>query len=212
MGHPTSLLAHEGRIIAQNVVVLADWGCPLTHLEIRMIVRDFLNKSGKEVTTFKNNQPGIDWVNNFIARYKHLLSTIMCQNITKKRAEISTEVINKFFDNIAHVLQGVPDTNIINYDKTNFTNDPGKSQIIFRRGIKYLEIVMNFSKTSYAVMFAGSAAGELLPPYVPVYKSMRLKETWTDGGPHGCRYNVSKSGWFDADTFYDWFKTLLLPF
>ncbi|KAA0200749.1 hypothetical protein HAZT_HAZT008925 [Hyalella azteca] len=131
-----------------------------------MIVRDFLNKSGRKVTTFKNNLPGIDWVNNFITRYKHWLSTRMCQNITKKRAEISTEVINKFFDNIAHVLQGVPDTNIINYDETNFTNDHGKSQMIFRRGIKYPERVMNFSKTSYSVMFAGSAAEELLPPYV----------------------------------------------
>ncbi|KAA0201590.1 hypothetical protein HAZT_HAZT010418 [Hyalella azteca] len=176
-----------------------------------MIVREFLNKSGRKVSTFKNNLPGIDWVNNFVARYKHLLSTRMCQNITKKRAEISTEVITKFFDNIANVLQGVPATNIINYDETNFTNDPGKSRMIFRRGIKYPERVMNFSKTSYSVMFAGTASGELLPPYV-VYKGMRLKETWTEGGPHGCRYNVSKSGWFDADTFYDWFKTLLLPF
>ena len=135
----------------------------------------------------------------------------MCQNINKRRAEISIEVVNKFFDNISHVLEGVPPTNIINYDETNFTNDPGKSQMIFRRGIKYRERVMNFSKTSYSVMFAGSVTGELLPPYV-VYKGKRLQDRWTEGGPHGCRYNVSKSGWFDADTFYDWFKTLLLPF
>ncbi|KAA0202765.1 hypothetical protein HAZT_HAZT011372 [Hyalella azteca] len=56
----------------------------------------------------------------------------MCKNINKKREEISSEVISKFFDNIAHVLQGVPATNVINYDETNFTNGPGKSQMIFR--------------------------------------------------------------------------------
>ncbi|KAA0197749.1 hypothetical protein HAZT_HAZT004114 [Hyalella azteca] len=65
----------------------------------------------------------------------------------------------------------MPTMNIINYDETNFTNDPGKSQMIFRRGMKYPERVMNFSKTSYSVMFAGTASGELLPPYV-VYKGL----------------------------------------
>jgi hypothetical protein len=159
VGHQISLLAHEERVIAQNLAVMADWGCPLTHLEIQMAVRDFLNKSGRKVIRFKNNMPGIDWANNFIIRHKHLLCTRMCQNINKRRAEISTEFVNKFFENISHVLEGVPPTNIINYDETNFTNNPGKSQMIFMRGIKYPDKVMNFSKTSYLVMFAGIAAG-----------------------------------------------------
>jgi hypothetical protein len=35
--------------------------------------------------------------------------------------------------------------------------------------------------------------------------------TWTEGGPPGCRYHHSASGWFDAVTYNDWFETILLP-
>lgn len=59
-------------------------------------------------------------------------------------------------------------------------------------------------------MICGSAAGEVLPPYV-VYKSSQMWSTWAEGGPVGCRYHHSKSGWFDAVTYNDWFQTTLIP-
>ena len=211
MGHPTALLLHEERVLAQNFASMADWGCPLSHMDIKMVVKDYLTRSGRDVPCFKNNVPGKDWVNSFIKRYSHILSKRMCQNISRKRAEISSESVNKFFDNITPLLEGVPPSNIINYDETNFSNDPGASKLVFRRGIKYPERVLNVTKTSYSVMFAGSAAGDILPPYV-VYKGQRLEARWTEGGPHMCRYNVSKSGWFDSSTFLDWFKCQLVPF
>ncbi|XP_046386415.1 uncharacterized protein LOC124156124 [Ischnura elegans] len=42
---------------------------------------------------------------------------------------------------------------------------------------------------------------------------LRLKDwdTWTEGGPKGCRYNRSKSGWFDSAIFEEWFFSLVLP-
>lgn len=211
MGGQTVLLNHEERIVAQNLAVLSDWGCPLTKLDIKMMLQMYLSKCGREVRIFKDNLPGDDWVNGFINRHSHILSARLCQNINKKRAEISTESINTFFVHVTQLLKDVPADNIINYDETNFTNDPGRKQMVFRRGVKYPERIMNATKTSYSVMFAGTAAGNVLPPYV-VYKAQRLQAAWTEGGPHGCRYNVSKSGWFDADIFLDWFKSLLLPF
>ena len=59
-------------------------------------------------------------------------------------------------------------------------------------------------------MFAGTAAGELLPPYV-VYKSEGMWDTWRHGCPAGCRYNRSKSGWFNSVCFHDWLQTVILP-
>jgi hypothetical protein len=59
-------------------------------------------------------------------------------------------------------------------------------------------------------MFCGSAAGELLPPYV-VYKSQNHYEAWRTGGPPGARYTSSPSGWFDMCIGEDWFKKLFLP-
>jgi len=46
---------------------------------------------------------------------------------------------------------------------------------------------------------------EILPPYV-VYKAEHLWDLWTTGCLKGARYNRSKSGWFDAVTFKDWFE------
>lgn len=59
-------------------------------------------------------------------------------------------------------------------------------------------------------MVCGNAAGQVLPPYVN-YKSDNMWSTWTEGGPPGTRYNRSKSGWFDTNTFEDWFFSLVLP-
>ena len=58
-------------------------------------------------------------------------------------------------------------------------------------------------------MFCGNAVGEMLPPYT-VYKSEHLYDSWCCGGPKGSRFNRSKSGWFNEETFEDWFKTTAL--
>lgn len=100
--------------------------------------------------------------------------------------------------------------NIWNYDETCLTDDPGQEKVIIRKGTKYPERIINASKANISVMFAGSAAGELMPPYV-VYKSTHLWNTWTNGGPPGTRYNITKSGWFDSLTFLDWFESMMLP-
>jgi hypothetical protein len=108
-------------------------------------------------------------------------------------------------------LEGIPPTHILNYDETNLTDDPGRRKAVFRRGTKYPERIMNSTKSSTSVMFAGTASGQLLPPYV-VYKSKNLYDTWTIGGPEGTRFNRSKSGWFDIVCFSDWFFKIALPY
>ena len=59
-------------------------------------------------------------------------------------------------------------------------------------------------------MFCGSATGEVLPPYV-VYRAENMWDTWVSGGPKGARYNRSSSGWFERQSFEDWFESLYLP-
>ena len=51
------------------------------------------------------------------------------------------------------------------------------------------------------------AAGEILPVYV-AYKAENIYNGWMVGGPEKARYSCSKSGWFDGNTFEDWFKTI----
>ncbi|KAH9643384.1 hypothetical protein HF086_015498, partial [Spodoptera exigua] len=81
-------------------------------------------------------------------------------------------------------LQDVPTANIINHDETNLTDDPGRKKVIVRRRCKYPERVLNHSKGSVSIMMAGTAEGDLLPPYV-VYKSTHLYDSWVKNGPAG---------------------------
>ena len=112
----------------------------------------------------------------------------------------------KYFDNLKEVLEDVPPTNILNYDETNLSDDPGNEKLIFKRGVKYPERIQNYTKGSTSVMFCGTATGDPLEPYV-VYKATNMWNSWTTGGPPRARYNRSKSGWFDNVCFNDWFTT-----
>lgn len=135
----------------------------------------------------------------------------MCQNIKRSRSAVSHKIINEYFDRLYTELQGVPASNIVNYDETNLCDDPGKKKIITRRGCKYPERVMNSTKASVSVMFSASGDGTILPPYV-VYKDLHLYDTWTKGGPTNARYNRSKSGWFESSSFEDWLATIAIPY
>lgn len=98
------------------------------------------------------------------------------------------------------IIYGSP-SNIINYDETNVSDDPGKKKIIAKRRMKYPKRVMNSSKSTTSIIFAASVAGCLLPPYV-VYKLKQLYDTWTENGPatNTC-YNRTDSCWFDSTCF-----------
>ena len=50
---------------------------------------------------------------------------------------------------------------------------------------------------NFGVMFAGSASGTLLPPYI-VYKADHIMSSWVLGGPKNARYNKTKCGWVDS--------------
>ena len=81
---------------------------------------------------------------------------------------------------------------------------------VFKRGTKYLERVMNESKASISLMFAGTADG-LLPNSCVAYRVENLWSNWIQGGPKGTHYNRSKSEWFDASCFVkiNWKKCTL---
>ena len=94
-------------------------------------------------------------------------------------------------------MEGVPPDCIFNYE-TNLSDDPGRKKCLVKRGTKYPERIINNSKACTSLMFCGSATGQLY-------------QGWVEGGPHKARYSCSKSGWFDNDTFEDWFINIFLP-
>lgn len=177
----------------------------------RQLVSDYLDSQDIPIPAFRDNMPGTDFAHSFLHRHNLSLSLRMCQNITRRRAAVNHKTINDFFDNLEHSLKDVPPENIVNYDETNLKDDPGSEKIIVVRGCKYPERVMDSSKICISLMFAASASGVLLPPYV-VYKAKNLYNSWTVGGPPGSRYNRTRSGWFDSITFQDWLTTIAIPY
>ena len=126
------------------------------------------------------------------------------------RANVGKETISNYFEYSKEAVEGVEKSNIMNYDETNFSDNPGTKKLISKHGVKYPYRIRNFSKGAVSVMFAGTASGTLLPPYV-VYKSSKLWSTWWENGPKNARYARTDSGWFDAVTIEDWFSSIVLP-
>nr|CAI5838448.1 unnamed protein product [Callosobruchus analis] len=79
--------------------------------------------------------PGKDWVYGLLERHKNEISQKIARNIKRCRANVSRDTID----------------------------DPGKKNILFKRGTKYPEHVCNFTKTAITVMMCSSASRVLLP-------------------------------------------------
>ncbi|CAH2108940.1 unnamed protein product [Euphydryas editha] len=210
-GGQTALTPEEEDYLVKYINVCSEWGYPLEPIDFRNIVKGYLDKMGIEVKKFKNNMPGPDFMTSFLKRHKNKISSRLSQNIKRSRAAVSPETINEYFGELETSLQGIPPCNIINYDETNLTDDPGRKRVLVKRTVKYPERVMNHTKGSTSIMMAAAADGTLLPPYV-VYKAQNMYDTWRQNGPKGCRYNCTQSGWFDGVTFQDWVKTIAMPY
>jgi hypothetical protein len=209
-GRRTVFSVEEEASIVSAISALGDWSFPLTPVEIRLLAKNFLDQQGRVVDRFPNNLPGRDWVTSFLKRHKNEIKVRIADNLSRARAELSPDDVKKFFTNLGKELEGVPPTNIINYDETNLTDDTGRKRCVFRRSCRYPNRVAPTTKTGFSVMFSGSADGIPFPPYT-VFKAEHLYTPWVEGGPKGARYNRSKSGWFDTECFEDWFLSLMLP-
>ena len=97
-------------------------------------------------------------------RHSDIIRMRLCQNIIRKRAPVSKTAIISYFNNLQH--EDILPQNIINYDETNLSDDPGRKNVAVKKGTKYPERTINSPKSSASIMFAGTAAGELLPAYV----------------------------------------------
>lgn len=204
------LTIEEEQSLIAHVIAVSVYGFPVTAHDMRFIVKAYLDKRGKKVKCFKDNFPGKDWVTSFLDRHRQVLVNRVARNISVSRAAVNHEIINNFFDHLEREVENVPPSNIWNYDETNLGDDPGATKVLIRRGTKYPEQIRNATKACTSLMICGNAAGEIAPVYV-VYKSENLWQSWTENGPENCRYNRTKSGWFDYQCFEDWFNNTMLP-
>ena len=208
VGRPPVLSNDEEKALVNMLLKTAQWGFPLTHDDLRHVMKSHLDSMGRRVKQFKKNLPGIDWIKGFLKRNREI-SVRKSQNINPNRASTTREVFDAYFDNLEQCLDGVSPECIYNFHETNLADDPGSTKCFFKRGVKYPERLLSHSKSNISLMFCGSASGVLLPLYV-VYKAENLWTSWTEGGPDKTRYNRTTHGWFDSATFLNWFTSVFL--
>ena len=98
-----------------------------------------------------------------------------------------------------------------NADETGFCTAIASRKVLARRGAREVHETAGGSGRDYiTVLGAGAADGVRLPPYI-LYKGVNLYARWTEGGPAGTWYGVSKSGWMEGDNFFQRFTAALIP-
>ncbi|KAK3923582.1 Jerky protein homolog-like [Frankliniella fusca] len=210
IGRPRALSETEESCLVQGLLLCAEWGFPLTCLDVQNCVFNYLKSIEKVVQSFNNNIPSRDWVNQFMQR-NPILTTRLATNIKRSRAAITSDIVSKYFDNLELELEGINPAAIVNYDETNLKDDPGAIKVIARRGVRHVETIVDSSKQSTSIMVSVAGNGHLLPLHV-VYKSKYVYPSWIEGGPPGTRYSASESGWFNMSIFEEWFELICVPY
>jgi len=50
-------------------------------------------------------------------------------------------------------IEGVPPENLLNFDETNLSDDPGRKKVLMKKGTKYPERIMSHSKSAVSIIF-----------------------------------------------------------
>jgi hypothetical protein len=130
VGRPTILTAEEEEIIVERLIILGEWGFPLTTNDLKQLVKAYLEGAGR-TTRLADNLPGKDFIKGFLKRHRQL--TIRTANLIKRsRAMLSADIVNNFFDHYERSAAGVDPDNVFNYDETNLRDNPGKNHNITR--------------------------------------------------------------------------------
>lgn len=145
--------------LVEILKIAADWGYPLEQSDLRQMVKKFLDENNVKVAKFVDNLPGTEWFAGFKERHGSVISMKTSQNVKRGRSQVSSKQVNEYFDRLEMSLKDVSSDNIINYDETNITDDPGSVKVICRRSAKHADRVIDTSKTSTSVMFSGTASG-----------------------------------------------------
>ncbi|KAI4468075.1 hypothetical protein MML48_2g00019108 [Holotrichia oblita] len=147
LGRKPAMSVAEERYIVTALLKAAEFIVPFTEKDLMDFVEQYITRKGIRIKEFKDNRPGRDWVRNFLKR-NSVLSHRNSQNIKRCRADLQPEIIIDYFEHLRTTVEGVPRANIVNFDETNITDDPGRQQVFVFKKAKHASRVMDFSKPS----------------------------------------------------------------
>ena len=105
VGAPKALPDVIEERLAKMIDDPAEWGYPIGKLEIKLMVKDILDKNRVIEKRFKTNLPGDEWLKGFTKRNN--LSKRAASNIKRSRAAVDEKLANSFFDNLEKAFEEI---------------------------------------------------------------------------------------------------------
>ena len=66
----TRLMEETENVLVNVIDTFAAWKMPLANIDVRLLVQDYLDMKTDEKKVFKDNLPGPDWIDGFVARHR----------------------------------------------------------------------------------------------------------------------------------------------
>ena len=148
---------------------------------------------------------------NYVWRSLEILTKACSTNLLKDNLNKFYEVVRALYEGTGLLDATNASERIYNLDETGCNTNPCRKKLFFAKSAcDVYMLAPNCRKTMYTVLFTGNAAGEYLPPMI-VYKGKNMYESWTLGGPDGCKFANTYSSWMEDHVFENWFHGSFVP-
>ena len=212
-GGQTVFSVEQEKMFEKHLLYLADQILPVCQAQFLDYIKHLCKECHINTRRFKNGRPGKDWLYGFMKRHPDLQARRAKAMTAAKAWGTSPEKLREFFENIRPSLDPsgakyCPPECVVNYDETAMTDSAGDPYVITRRRTKSPRVALNNHKSNRSVMFAVTADGKVLAPYVCTKTKFKAQDI--EAYPE-CHWDTSKSGWFNMEVFDRWFKTVIVP-
>lgn len=96
IGRPTVLSEEEEDMVVERIILMGDWGFPLTKVDLKKIIREYLVATDR-VTRFTDNHPGPDFTRGFLRRHGRSIAVRKSSNLKRSKASVTAKIVDDFF-------------------------------------------------------------------------------------------------------------------
>lgn len=211
-GRPQDLPSELENELVQHVLDLEQMFFGVTREDLKKMA--FQLAEANSIPHRFNNESkmaGDKWYYSFISRHPQLslrkpepTSMARATGFTKERTEAFFDLLTKVVDD--NKLQA---TDIFNVDETALSTVQRPRKVLALKGKHQVGSMTSAERGTLTTgIFCMSAAGVFVPPML-VFKGLRFKPEWKIGAPPGTTFQMSESGWSNADVFLNWLKTFV---
>ena len=125
VSRPPVLSFDEERLILNRVQLMCDYGFPATPQDVRHYIKCYLDTKNRTVEQFKDNLPGTEYM-FYLLKYHKDYAKRLTSNIRHAGAAVDEMVLREYIEHLEKELEGIPPSNVWNFDETCLINDPGR--------------------------------------------------------------------------------------